>query len=110
MPHFGRFCRIVAQERLRQDSEAGAEGAVLDRERKENQLKEAGMIDTVRLEKRGDHYWIILERPEALNALNEKMVTELARILREISSDGRPLIITGRGRAFSAGGDLKGYL
>src|SRR5262249_6114229 len=71
---------------------------------------ESVMNDTVRLEERGDHYWVILDRPEALNALNETMVTELAHLLREIGSDGRPLIVTGRGRAFSAGGDLKGYL
>lgn len=65
---------------------------------------------TVRLEMRGDHYWIIFDRQDALNAFDEKMVVELNRVLIQLSDDGRPIIFTGRGRAFSTGGDLLGYL
>jgi len=65
---------------------------------------------TIRLETRGEHFWIILDRQEALNAFDETMLAELNRALSQVGNDGRPLILTGRGRAFSTGGDLLGYL
>jgi enoyl-CoA hydratase len=51
---------------------------------------------------------ITLNRPEILNAADEVMHTELARVWSEVSRDEdvRAAVVTGAGRAFSAGGDL----
>jgi enoyl-CoA hydratase len=52
---------------------------------------------------------IKLNRPEAMNALNSKMVSELVDALTELEKDDevRCLVITGDERAFSAGADIK---
>src|SRR5579863_3135953 len=52
---------------------------------------------------------ITLNRPEAMNALNTKMVTELIQALGEFEKDEdvRCLVIAGSERAFSAGADIK---
>ncbi|HUZ25969.1 MAG TPA: enoyl-CoA hydratase/isomerase family protein [Streptosporangiaceae bacterium] len=54
---------------------------------------------------------ITLARPEALNALTRTMVTELATALDEAERDEhcRTVILTGAGRAFCAGLDLRGF-
>ncbi|ABP50051.1 MAG: 3-hydroxyacyl-CoA dehydrogenase/enoyl-CoA hydratase family protein [Pyrobaculum arsenaticum] len=58
--------------------------------------------------------WIILNRPERLNAINPKMVEELWRVLDEIEQMDyekvRVVVITGAGRAFSAGADVTGFM
>src|SRR5216684_4213560 len=53
---------------------------------------------------------ITLNRPEALNALNEKMGEELNAALKEADKDEktRCLVITGAGRAFCTGEDVAG--
>lgn len=50
-----------------------------------------------------------LNRPEALNALNQQLLNELSDLLKDISRDSllRCLIITGEGKAFVAGADIK---
>jgi enoyl-CoA hydratase/carnithine racemase len=60
----------------------------------------------------GEAAIVSLNRPDALNAISWDMVRELGRILPVLDADRgvRVILITGRGRAFSAGGDLKGYL
>lgn len=52
---------------------------------------------------------ITLNRPEALNALNNQLRAELAVAIAEVRDDVgvRALVVTGAGRAFCAGGDLK---
>ncbi len=52
---------------------------------------------------------IVMNRPTALNALSPLMVKELSEAAREIAQDPevRVLILTGAGRSFSAGVDLK---
>lgn len=52
---------------------------------------------------------ITLNRPDSLNALNARLAQELIQVAEEITTDDsvRVLIITGAGRAFSAGADLK---
>ena len=52
---------------------------------------------------------ITLNRPEALNAVDVRMRVELDILCDEIlaSNNVRAVIITGEGRGFSAGGDLK---
>jgi enoyl-CoA hydratase len=49
-----------------------------------------------------------LNRPERLNAVNGRMHAELARLSRDFANDreARVLILTGKGRAFCAGGDF----
>jgi enoyl-CoA hydratase/carnithine racemase len=49
-----------------------------------------------------------LDRPEKLNAINNDMHLDLQALCRELETDGsaRVVIITGNGRAFSAGADL----
>ncbi len=56
--------------------------------------------------------FITLDRPEVLNALSETMKVELIRALRETEEDEnvRVTILTGRGRAFCAGADLKRFV
>jgi len=53
---------------------------------------------------------ITLNRPEKLNAINFRMHAELQQACRELADDAeaRVVIVTGAGRAFSAGADLGG--
>ena len=54
---------------------------------------------------------IILNRPEALNAINTQMVIELRAAFEQARIDvsTKVVILTGSGRAFSTGRDLKEY-
>ena len=62
----------------------------------------------VRFERRGGVATVTLARPEQLNALSPPLMTELlATVERVAVSDARILILTGEGRAFSAGVDTK---
>lgn len=51
---------------------------------------------------------LTLNDPDRLNAMSEEMAEEFHALTRELSQDAslRVLILTGRGRAFSAGGDI----
>lgn len=51
---------------------------------------------------------ITMERPDQLNAVNTTLHTELARIFLDAKHDpdADVIVLTGKGRAFSAGGDL----
>ena len=51
---------------------------------------------------------ITIDRPEKYNAADEEMHSELARVWTDVSADPqtRVAVITGAGKAFSAGGDL----
>lgn len=51
---------------------------------------------------------ISLNRPEKLNAVNAEVHTELSWLWRDVAADDSVLavVLTGTGRAFSAGGDL----
>ena len=53
---------------------------------------------------------ITINRPEAMNGVNDRLHMELGRIWRDIGDDPetRVALITGAGRAFCAGGDLVG--
>ncbi len=52
---------------------------------------------------------LVLDRPEALNAFNEELYLATATALREADADPdvAVVLLTGAGRAFSAGNDLK---
>lgn len=64
---------------------------------------------TIRVETDGPVATIVLDRPEALNALTIPLKRELLRALREAERDPsiRAVVLTGAGRAFCAGQDLR---
>jgi len=66
--------------------------------------------ETIIVEKKNQIARITLNRPQALNALNETMGEELNAALKEAERgpETRCLVITGAGRAFSAGEDVSG--
>ena len=66
--------------------------------------------ETIILEEHDHVSKLTLNRPSALNAIDDKMGEELLASLKEIekSEKVRCLVITGAGRAFSAGEDVSG--
>jgi 2-(1,2-epoxy-1,2-dihydrophenyl)acetyl-CoA isomerase len=68
--------------------------------------------DTVIVNKDGRVATVIMNRPEALNALNREMIKGLTVKLKEISDadDIDFVILTGNGKAFSSGGDIKSMI
>lgn len=52
----------------------------------------------------------VLNRPEALNAFSDQMISGLMKALKEAeeSEDVKAVVLSGAGRSFSAGGDVKG--
>jgi enoyl-CoA hydratase/carnithine racemase len=68
--------------------------------------------ETTVFEERTDGVAILtLNRPDKLNALSYPMIDALARLLDEIEDDRSigAVVLTGRGRAFSAGADIAGF-
>lgn len=65
--------------------------------------------ETLIYEKEGGVGIITLNRPERLNAINFQLAIELDQLLNEILEDAeaRTLILTGAGRGFCAGADIK---
>src|ERR671932_971122 len=64
--------------------------------------------DTVNLYRRGGELRIELNRPEALNAWDKQLGDDLrAAVERAGAGDVRAVVVTGAGRAFSSGADLK---
>jgi enoyl-CoA hydratase len=61
------------------------------------------------LHRDGSAAWIRLQRPEAMNAISAALLDELNVALDEIAADEsvRVVVLTGAGRAFCAGADLK---
>ncbi len=51
---------------------------------------------------------VTMNRPEALNALSLQLTTDLGAAIRQAIADGaRAVVLTGNGRAFCSGGDLR---
>ena len=67
------------------------------------------MSDTVLYSVDGAVATITLNRPESLNAMNPEMLDTMFKVGQQAADDPaiRAVIITGNGRAFSAGGDVK---
>jgi enoyl-CoA hydratase/carnithine racemase len=66
-------------------------------------------FETMKIERREHGIAVVtLNRPERLNAINGRMHAELARFSRDFADDRElhVLVLTGMGRAFSAGGDF----
>jgi enoyl-CoA hydratase len=54
---------------------------------------------------------VAFNRPDSLNAINADLHTELSEIFADIAKDSETevVVLTGNGRAFSAGGDIKWF-
>jgi len=64
------------------------------------------------LEKKNGIAKIILNRPHVLNAIDEELLSEFVAAVDDVEKDDsvKVVIVTGAGRAFSSGRDMKGIL
>ena len=67
---------------------------------------------TVQVQRRGAVATIVLDRPDAMNAVNPELGAELLKAVQAAGTDDqvRAVVLTGAGRAFCSGADLKGGL
>lgn len=64
--------------------------------------------ETIQLEMRGAIGVLTLNRPDRLNALNVQVANDFKAVVSEaMERRARVIVLTGAGRAFSAGGDLR---
>ena len=59
----------------------------------------------IELDRAGDIWTVTINRPDKANSLTHAMLVELADIMEEAQA-ARAVILTGRGKVFSAGADL----
>src|SRR5919198_5612808 len=66
-------------------------------------------METVTLDRRGAELRIVLSRPDVMNAWDKQLGTDLRAAVEEAAGDDsvRAVVVTGAGRAFSSGADLK---
>ena len=66
-------------------------------------------LETVDLDVSEQVAWLVLNRPEALNAWTSQLGRDLTAALDHVAEDPdvRAIVLTGAGRAFSSGADLK---
>jgi len=66
---------------------------------------------TLKFTRKGPVLLLAINRPEQLNAVNARLHTELSMVFAEIAQDAavKAVVLTGEGRAFSAGGDLSWF-
>lgn len=67
------------------------------------------MFETIELTKEGRLARLTLNRPDVMNAMDDVMMRELAEAFESLQQDTtvQVLLISGAGRVFSAGGDIK---
>jgi enoyl-CoA hydratase len=72
-------------------------------------MSEARSYQNVLVERRGAVGIVMLNRPQALNALNAALIGELAAVIDEFESDAAigSIVLTGNEKAFAAGADVK---
>ena len=65
----------------------------------------------VLVERRGAALWLTLNRPDRLNAVSQALYEALAESVRQAEREAevRVVVLTGAGRAFCAGADLKAH-
>lgn len=69
------------------------------------------MSETVLLNYEHNVATLTLNRPDQLNAMDQNLLNELLEKLKQINeSDAQVVVLTGAGKAFSAGGDIKTML
>jgi enoyl-CoA hydratase len=68
--------------------------------------------ETILVERRGRVGLVTLNRPKALNALNDRLMAELEEALSDLDADPQvaAMVITGSEKAFAAGADIKEML
>lgn len=66
---------------------------------------------TLKHELKDGVFWIIMNRPDFMNAMNTIMYKELVQAFDEAEKDSevRVIVLTGEGRAFSAGADVSDF-
>jgi 2-(1,2-epoxy-1,2-dihydrophenyl)acetyl-CoA isomerase len=66
----------------------------------------------IEVEKKDHTLWLYLNRPEASNAFTVEMIDELVNMLSyaDLDSEIRCIVLSGRGKHFCAGGDVKNML
>jgi methylglutaconyl-CoA hydratase len=64
---------------------------------------------TLEIDRAGDVGWVWMNRPAVHNALNEAMIEQLAEAFLYLGEDPdvRVIVLSGRGKSFSAGGDVE---
>jgi enoyl-CoA hydratase len=63
--------------------------------------------NTIRVEHKSFISWIVLNRPDAANALSSELIAEFSQILERLRDEGAPVIgIRGEGKGFGAGYDV----
>ena len=69
---------------------------------------EYDLPDVIRVKADGPVRLVTLARPDSLNAVNDELHAGVARLFPQLSEDpeARVAVLTGEGRAFSAGGDF----
>lgn len=69
-------------------------------------------FSTIKLEKLDRRATLILNRPEAMNAMDTVMMEELAQCFEALQQETaiQVLVIRGEGKVFSAGGDIKAMI
>lgn len=74
-------------------------------------MARAKKYNTVKIEKKSGICWLIMNRPEKRNAMSPEMHFEMNDALDYLAEDDetRVLVLTGAGKAFSAGQDLALY-
>lgn len=61
---------------------------------------------TLNVDRREDRVVVELHRPEARNAIDGRMISELHHVCAELEADPRPLLLTGHGTVFAGGADI----
>lgn len=72
-------------------------------------IVDPGPFRTLRYERRGAGAWLIMTRPEEMNAISPALIEDIGAALSHAEADDtvRALVLTGTGNAFCAGADLK---
>jgi len=73
-------------------------------------MPDYGRYQCIKVEKDDKLATVTFNRPDALNAVNNQLHDELEHIWIDLAGDSEinAILLTGAGRAFSAGGDVKG--
>ncbi len=79
---------------------------------KQNEIGKPFIFNFVDLETKNNIAYITINRPEAMNALNEIVVAQLSRQFAEAEKDPdvKAIVFQGAGKAFVAGADIKYFV
>ena len=71
--------------------------------------EQTSLKEPVLMHREGRVAIVEMNRPEAMNAMDDKLLKSLSKILKDISIEDSidVVILKGAGKAFSAGGDIK---